>query len=119
MDKPTAKWTTTTAERQDLDFARDSEAALVDAPSKGKGTFLYVCLAFFATFLLWATFAELDEVTRGDGRVIPSSKRQVIQNLEGGIVKAILVHEGDKVTKGQVLLRIDPTGFASNLNELY
>ena len=118
MDKPTTKWTTTTAERQDLDFARDSEAALVDAPSKGKGTFLYACLAFFATFLLWATFAELDEVTRGDGRVIPSSKRQVIQNLEGGIVKAILVHEGDKVTKGQALLRIDPTGFASNLGEL-
>ena len=118
MDKPTTKWTTTAAERQDLDFASDAEAALFDAPAKGKSRFINVCLALFVTLLLWAAFAQLDEVTRGDGRVIPSSKRQVIQNLEGGIVKAILVREGDKVTKGQVLLRIDPTGFASNLGEL-
>lgn len=117
MDKPTTKWATTAGERQDLDFARDSEAALFDAPSKGKSRFLSVCLALFAALLLWATFAQLDEVTRGEGRVIPSSKRQVIQNLEGGIVKAIYVREGDKVTKGQVLLHIDPTGFASNLGE--
>jgi membrane fusion protein, adhesin transport system len=118
MDKPTTKWTTTAAERQDLDFARDSEAALIDAPSKGRSRFLNVCLALFATFLIWATFAELDEVTRGEGRVISSSRRQVIQNLEGGIVKDLLVHEGDRVTKGQVLLRIDSTGFSSNLGEL-
>lgn len=118
MDKPTTKWTTTAAEREDIDFARDSAAALLDAPSKSKSGFLYVCLAFFSALLVWAALAKVDEVTRGEGRVIPSSKRQVIQNLEGGIVKAILVHEGDKVTKGQVLLRIDPTGFASNLGEL-
>jgi adhesin transport system membrane fusion protein len=105
-------------QRQDLDFARDSEAALLAAPSKGRGAFLYVCLAFFITALTWASLAQLDEVTRGQGRVIPSSKRQVIQSLEGGIVKALLVHEGDKVTKGQVLLRIDDTGFSSNLGEL-
>ena len=117
MDTPTTKWATTAVERQDLDFARDSEAALFDAPSKGKSRFLSVCLALFAALLLWATFAQLDEVTRGEGRVIPSSKRQVIQNLEGGIVKAIFVREGDKVTKGEMLLRIDPTGFASNLGE--
>jgi adhesin transport system membrane fusion protein len=118
MDKPTTKWATTANERQDLDFASDSEAALFDAPSKGKSRFLVVCLALFAALLLWAAFAQLDEVTRGEGRVIPSSKRQVIQNLEGGIVKALYVREGDKVTKGQVLLRIDPTGFASNLGEV-
>ena len=118
MDKPTTKWTTTAAERQDIDFARDLEAALIDAPSKGKSRFLYVCLALFATALIWATFAKLDEVTRGEGRVISSSKRQVIQNLEGGIVKDLLIREGDHVTKGQVLLRIDSTGFSSNLGEL-
>jgi membrane fusion protein, adhesin transport system len=118
MDKPTTKWATTASERQDIDFARDSEAALVDAPSKGKSGFLTVCVALFASFLLWSTFSQLDEVTRGEGRVIPSSKRQVIQNLEGGIVKAIFVREGDKVSKGEVLLSIDPTGFASNLGEV-
>ncbi len=80
--------------------------------------FLTVCIALFATFFAWATFAKIDEVTRGEGRVIPSLKRQVVQNLEGGIVEAIFVREGDKVAKGQVLLRIDPTGLASNLGEL-
>jgi len=118
LDKPTAKWATTAAERQDLDFARDSEAAVIDAPSKGSGRFLNVCFALFGALLIWAAFAQLDEVTRGEGRVIPSSKRQVVQNLEGGIVEAVYVREGDKVTKGQVLLRIDPTGFASNLGEI-
>ena len=118
MDMPVAKWGTTAAERQDLDFARGSDAALADAPPRGRGIFLYVCLGFFFVALGWAAWAQLEEVTRGEGRVIPSSKRQVIQNLEGGIVKAILVREGAKVTKGQILLRIDSTGFASNLGEL-
>ena len=53
MDKPTTKWASTANERQDLDFARDSEAALVDAPSKGRTGFLAVCLALFAAALLW------------------------------------------------------------------
>jgi adhesin transport system membrane fusion protein len=118
MDMPVAKWGTTAAERQDLDFARGSDAALADAPPRGRGIFLYVCLAFFFVALGWAAWAQLEEVTRGEGRIIPSSKRQVIQNLEGGIVKDILVREGAKVTKGQILLRIDSTGFASNLGEL-
>ena len=118
MDMPVSKWSTTAAERQDLDFASESDAAMVDAPSKGSGLFLYVCLAFFFVLIAWAAWAQLEEVTRGEGKVIPSSKRQVIQNLEGGIVKAILVREGDTVTKGQVLLRIDSTGFTSNLGEL-
>jgi multidrug efflux pump subunit AcrA (membrane-fusion protein) len=71
-----------------------------------------------ATFLVWAYLAQIDEVARGAGRVIPSSKRQIIQSLEGGIVKAISVHEGDKVQRGQTLLLLDKTGFASDLGEL-
>ena len=71
-------------------------------------------IARIATFVIialivWAAFARVDEVTRGDGRVVPSRQLQVLQSLDGGVVEQILVHEGDKVEAGQVLLMIDPT----------
>jgi len=62
-----------------------------------------------AALLLWSAFARVDEVTRGDGRVVPSRQLQVLQSLDGGVVEQILAHEGDKVEAGQVLLMIDPT----------
>ncbi|KZL06241.1 Type I secretion system membrane fusion protein PrsE [Pseudovibrio sp. Ad26] len=70
------------------------------------------------SFVFWAGWAQLEEVTRGDGRVIPSAKIQVIQSLEGGIVKEVLVKTGDLVSKGDILIRLDDTGFSSNLGEL-
>ena len=78
---------------------------------------LWITVFFFTTTITWAYYSTLDEVTRGSGRVIPSSHVQVVQNLEGGIVSAILVQEGDQVNKGQVLLRIDDTRFASSYRE--
>jgi membrane fusion protein, adhesin transport system len=59
--------------------------------------------------IVWAALARVDEVTKGDGRVVPSRQLQVLQSLDGGVVEQILVHEGDKVEAGQVLLTIDPT----------
>ena len=59
--------------------------------------------------VVWAAFARVDEVTKGDGRVVPSKQLQVLQSLDGGVVEQILVHEGDQVQAGQVLLTIDPT----------
>jgi len=118
MKLPSGKWTTTPAEREDLSFIRDAEAAVNDAPSRNSAIFLFCCVALFASFVGWAYFAEIDEVARGEGQVIPSTRKQVIQSLEGGIVKEIMTREGDSVRKGQILLRIDDTGFSSDLGEL-
>ncbi len=75
---------------------------------------LVFIVGFCVCFILWANFAALDEVTRGNGKIIPSSEIQVIQNLEGGIVEEFLVKEGDVVTAGQVLLRLRDISAASD-----
>ena len=76
---------------------------------------LYTSLLFWIIMFLWSYFATLEEVTRGQGRVIASSKIQVIQNLEGGIVKEILVQTGDEVTQSQPLIKLDATRFKADL----
>ena len=76
---------------------------------------LYTSLLFWVIMFLWSYFATLEEVTRGQGRVIASSKIQVIQNLEGGIVKEILVQTGDQVTQSQPLIKLDETQYKSDL----
>ncbi|MCB9947623.1 MAG: HlyD family type I secretion periplasmic adaptor subunit [Rhodospirillaceae bacterium] len=80
--------------------------------------FLLILALVFGGAIFWADHATLDEVTRGDGRVIPSSQIQIVQSLEGGIVKDILVSEGELVDAGQVLMRIDDTSVSSSLGEL-
>lgn len=78
---------------------------------------LWSILAFISLALIWANFATLEEVTRADGRVIPSSQVQTIQNFEGGILSEVLVKEGDRVREGDSLLRIDDTRFNSSFRE--
>ena len=78
---------------------------------------LLICIAsFFVLFILWALLSELDEVTRASGRIVPSKQIQIIQNLEGGIVKEILVRQGDKVKAGDVLVKLDRTQFDAEFN---
>ncbi len=79
---------------------------------------LYVIVLVFVCLLLWSAFAKVDEITRGEGKVIPSMQMQVIQSVDGGVVEDVLVQEGDHVKKGDLLIRIDPTRFSSNLNEV-
>ncbi|HKI97775.1 MAG TPA: HlyD family type I secretion periplasmic adaptor subunit [bacterium] len=101
----------------DLDFVADARAALLyDAP-RGARLILWVTVACIAAGLGWAAWAQVDEVTRGVGRVVPSRQVQVVQNLEGGIISEILVREGDVVQEGQVLLRFDETLLASSYRE--
>ncbi|MEM7016485.1 MAG: HlyD family type I secretion periplasmic adaptor subunit [Pseudomonadota bacterium] len=78
---------------------------------------LWSMTAFILLALIWASLAEIDEVTRGEGKIIPSSQVQIVQNLEGGIVSELLIKEGEQVEKGQILLRIDDTRFASSYRE--
>ena len=102
----------------DSDFASDVIAAKIQGPNPRSFLLLIGIVAFFVVAYVWADRAVLDEVTRGHGKVIPSSKVQVIQNLEGGILEELLVGEGDIVEKGQILLRIDDTGYSSRAGEI-
>ena len=100
-----------------LDYTNDTAAAvLLNTPKAGKAL-LWGVLAFVIVALIWARFAELDEVTSGMGKVIPSSQIQMVSNLEGGIVRNLYVREGQQVEKGQELLLIDDTRFLSDLRE--
>ena len=78
---------------------------------------LIAIVLFFTIFVLWANWATLEEVTRGEGRVIPSRQVQVVQNLEGGIVAEIMIYEGEIVEKDQVLMRIDNSRAQSDYTE--
>jgi adhesin transport system membrane fusion protein len=93
-----------------------NKALIEDAPRVVRLT-IWGLIAFVVFCLLWANFAMVDEVTRGDGKAIPSSRLQKIQNLEGGIVAELFVREGQIVEVGAPLLRLDDTRFASNVGE--
>jgi len=103
--------------RQDTEFMPEVDGAILeDSPWFTRIT-VWIISSCLLVALIWANFAVLEEVTTGEGKAIPSSKIQVIQNLEGGIVTEIFVREGQVVEKGDVLLRLDDTRFISNQGE--
>jgi adhesin transport system membrane fusion protein len=104
--------------RSDFAFANDVRAAAALRTPRTSRMLLLTFLAMLAAFLVWAHFAILEEVKRGNGRVVPSRQIQVVQTLEGGIVGDILVQEGAIVQQGQSLMRIDDTKFASEFGEI-
>nr|WP_262925107.1 HlyD family type I secretion periplasmic adaptor subunit [Pseudomonas protegens] len=93
-----------------------NKALIEDAPRVIRLT-IWGIIAFFLFLVLWANFAVIDEVTKGEGKAIPSSKVQKIQNLEGGIVSELYVKEGQVVEAGAPLIRLDDTRFQSNVGE--
>ncbi|MAI36227.1 HlyD family type I secretion periplasmic adaptor subunit [Alteromonas sp.] len=99
------------------DWVLEAEwSRIMQTPVKAKGLLYLVSIVLFL-LVVWSYFAEIDEVAKGDGKVIPSQQLQVLQSYDGGIVQDILVTEGQTVKKGQVLLRVDPTRFLSSLEE--
>lgn len=101
---------------RDLQYVRENEAY-----STGEHPFSHLVFiaifAFFVALFIWTAFAEVTEVTRGNGKVIPSNKIQVVQNLEGGIIAEVLVKEGDTVQRDDVLMRLEDIRFHSSYQE--
>ena len=95
-----------------------SPETVARAGARRFGRLLFLVIAsFIAVFFAWASYATLDEIARGNGKVIPAGQNKVVQHLKGGIVAAILVREGQRVAPGQVLMRIDSTVSDSRFRE--
>lgn len=104
-------------EEEPLDWVGDADwAQLQQEPVRARALLKIFGITLLLLFL-WAAVAPLDEVTRGAGKVIPSSRLQVIESLDGGVVEEILVQEGNVVSAGELLMRIDPTRYTSSLQE--
>lgn len=102
----------------DFAYANDIRAAAELRTPRTARMLLLVCLALIVSGVTWANFAILDEVKRGNGRVVPSRQMQVVQSLEGGIVLDIFVQEGTIVAPDQPLIRIDDTNFSAQFGEI-
>jgi membrane fusion protein, adhesin transport system len=100
-----------------LDWSNDANAARLAREPLRARALLHVTVLVVLLLILWAALAEIDEVTRGEAKVVPSRQLQVIQSLDGGIVSEINVREGQIVDPGQLLIRIDATRFVSSLRE--
>jgi adhesin transport system membrane fusion protein len=101
----------------DTEFMRESAAAVMEGPRHQSHYILWATVAFFVIGVIWASLAIVDEVTVAQGKVIPSSQVQIVQNLEGGIVSEILVKVGQVVQKDQAIMRIDDTRFTASSHE--
>jgi adhesin transport system membrane fusion protein len=99
------------------DFAADTDYAIIQQEPLRARIVLRMAAVALVIVVAWAALSRIDEVTRGDGKVIPSRQLQVLQSLDGGVVSEILVHEGDIVEPEQILLRIDQTRFVSSVRE--
>ena len=98
-------------------MAKNIDYLIYNQKNRGSSALIWLSLFVLVALLTWAYFAWIDEVVRGEGKVVPSSQIQVIQSLDGGVVEEILVRPGELVEMGDVLLRIDPTRYSSSLGE--
>ena len=104
-------------ESPEADFMQDADNVLLQQEPVRARILMRSLLIFIVLFVVWAGLAKVDELTKGEGKVIPSDQLQILQSLDGGIVTDILVKEGDKVVENQILLKIDPTRFEASVKE--
>ena len=102
---------------EDVDLTTDIRTSILAQTPRGGRSILWVVMALFVLFIVWAYYSEIEQVTRGDGKVVPSTQIQIVQNLEGGILSEIMVDVGELVKKDQLLLRIDETRFSSSFKQ--
>ena len=102
---------------EDVDLTTDIRTSILAQTPKGGRAILWAVMALLVLFMVWAYYSEIEQVTRGDGKVVPSTQIQVIQNLEGGILSEIMIDVGQLVKKDQLLLRIDETRFSSSFKQ--
>lgn len=102
---------------EDIKYMPTKLAAFFLSPPRATFMIIRYTLILFVLAIIWASFSKIDEVTNGEGKVIPSSHVQVIQNLEGGIVSEIPVKIGEVVRKEQIVLKLDETRFLSSAGE--
>ncbi len=105
-------------DQQDFDFISQKSTALLLSSPKGARKLIFIIFVFFAFAIYWAANAQVDEITKGDGKVISSKQLQKLQSLEGGIISDVLISSGDRISKDDILLVIDDTKFKSNLEEI-
>ncbi len=105
------------AKDQDADFDADADWTVAQSTPHSARLIVWSSFGAVVVLLFWAGLSQIDEVTRGEGKVIPSRQVQVLQSLDGGIVSEILVREGQSVKVGDLLLKVDPTRMVSSLRE--
>jgi adhesin transport system membrane fusion protein len=104
-------------DRPEADFVADADYYMVHQEPLRARILVRALGLVMVLFLIWAAIAQVDEVTKGEGRVIPSRQLQVLQSLDGGIVSEIAIHDGQIVEAGQLLLQVDSTRFESSARE--
>lgn len=104
-------------EDEDLDFIYSSYSNAHEQPTRMSNVIFIFISLFFIGAITWAALAEVDELARGNGKVIPTDKIQRIQSLDGGIISEIFIKEGQIIKKGSSLMKIDTTRFQATLEE--
>jgi len=102
---------------EDLEYMKSLSSAVLEKSTVGSRLILWVIILSMAWLILWADNASIDEIARGTGKVIPTHKIQVVQNLEGGIISKVFVKEGDIVKIDQPLLKLQDIRFSSSFEE--
>lgn len=103
--------------KADLDFVSDTKAAFLENRSPLATLLMFTIVGIVSALVFWASSSEVNEITRGQGKVVPTDFLQVVQSLEGGILAELNVSAGDRVSQGDSLLRIDSTAFSAARSE--